>query len=296
MKRLISLIIVCVTLLGASNIASAQSTAIAPYDGARHTYTFDGITNGLDYEFYVSTDPNGIAKAGLITDFGVLDGDANSDGVATHTELGGVVAGNQVSVDITWAADAASKYGTSGSVQPGVYLFVRVFDDSDAAVCENYKAVMITPTTNAFNVTLADAVASPSCPDLNNGFNPLHDAYNAGKTTLTFEIDRTGSSNDWTFDFDITQVGSGAYTYSVEGGTAVAGTIGGTTNVAVNNYASDNATIVIIVDNVQNETPVFTLEIKNAQDDVTSVTPVALPGSVAHTINSMPAIGNFIGS
>lgn len=296
MKKLLLSLVVCLGIVSFASQTMAQSSALAPFDGATHTYTFNGITDGLDYEFYISTNPNGIAQAGLITDFGILVGDSNTDGLATNAELGGVVASNSVSVNITWALDAASKYGASGSVQTGVYLFVRVFDDSDATVCENYKAVMITPVTNAFSVTLADAIASPSCPDLDNGFNPLESAYAAGKTTLTFEIDRAGSSNNWTFDFDITQVGTGAYTYSVEGASAVSGTTGGTTNVAVNNYTADNATIVIVVDNMTNETPVFTLEVKNAEDDVTKVIPVTLPASIAHTINTMPAIGGFIGS
>ncbi len=293
MKKLLLSLAIC---LGLVSFASAQSTAIAPYDGATHTYTFDGITNGLDYEFYVSTNSNGISQAGLITNYGILVNDANTDGVATYTELGGVVTGNQVSVDITWDLTAAAKYGATGSVQTGVYLFVRVFDTSDATVCENYKSVMITPTTNAFNVTLADAGTSPSCPDLNNGFIPLESSYNLGKTTLTFEINRSGSTNDWTFDFDITQVGTGAFTYSVEGGSAVAGITGATTNVPVNNYTASNATIVIVVDNVTNESPVFTLEVKNAADDVTSVIPVAMPVAVGHTISTMPAIGSFTGS
>jgi len=298
MKKLLLSLAICLGLVSFASELSAQSTAIAPYDGATHTYTFDGITDGLDYEFYVSTNPNGIAQAGLITNFGILVNDANTDGVATHTELGGVVTGNEVSVDITWDLTAAAKYGISGSVQTGVYLFVRVFDASDATVCENYKSVMITPKTNAFDVTLADvdALTNPSCPDLNNDFNPLESSYNLGKTTLTFEIDRSGSTNNWSFDFDITQVGTGAFTYSVEGAPAVSGTTGGTINVPVNNYTANNATIVIVVDNVTNESPVFTLEVKNAADDVTSVIPVAMPASVGHTISTMPAIGSFTGS
>tara|TARA_R110001583_G_scaffold6427_3_gene32561 strand:- start:11763 stop:12638 length:876 start_codon:yes stop_codon:yes gene_type:complete len=291
MKKLLLSLAICFGLVSFASELSAQSTAIAPYDGATHTYTFDGITDGLDYEFYVSTNPNGIVQAGLITDYGILVGDAPVDGI-----LGGVVSGGEVSVDITWDLTAAAKYGAAGSVQTGVYLFVRVFDTSDATVCENFKSVMITPTTNAFNVTLADAGTSPSCPDLINGFNPLESSYNSGKTTLTFEIDRSGSTNNWTFDFDITQVGTGAFTYSIEGGLAVAGTTGGTINVPVNNYTVANATIVIVVDNVTNESPVFTLEVKNAADDVTSVIPVAMPASVGHTISTMPAIGSFTGS
>lgn len=282
MKKLLLSLAICVGLASFVSQVSAQSTAIAPYDGATHTYTFDGIDDGREFEFFVTQTPD--FSATRIPDFGTFT-----------TSATGTVAGAGAAVTIQWATDASAvtKYAT------GVFVFVKIHETTAGTdICENYKAVKVIPVPNAFNILLADEVTSPSCPTLVNGFNPVvapADTYNAGKTTLTYRVERTGSPNDWSFDFDISRTGTGNFTYTA--GAAVTGDQTSTlTGIAVNTITTNFIDIVIVVDNMPGEKPTFTIDVTSAQDFVTKVSPLTYPTAVTHTINIMPTIGGFTGS
>ena len=289
MKRLILLMFVCIGFIGASQSSFAQSTALAPYDGATHTYKFKGIAQDREFQFYLSPAANNIDASSGESDFGTF----------VTSATGTVDASGEAVVQIKWAANASSLYGASGTKGTQIYLYVKVYESTGGSgICENYKAVKIVPVSNSFSIALADQGTSPSCPDLTDGFNPLvapTDEYNAGKTTLSFEVTRSGSANDWSLGFDITHVGTGAFTYSIDGGTATNGTVGGTTNVNVATISANNTIIQIVVDNVPGETPKFTITPTGAQDLVTLISPLTLPSAVVHDINEMPVIGDFEG-
>lgn len=303
MKRIAILMILCIGFVGFSTKSFAQSsTALKPFAGAKHMYKFSGITNGLDYEFYVTTDPKGTERTGLITNYGTIENDANNDGVATFTELGGVVSGGEVSVNITWDATAATKYGVGGDVQEGVYLFLKVYDESDANICENYRAVKIIPVVNDFSVTLAD-LGDPSCPDLDfdQGFQPIivddegnnTTAHSNGTSTIQFEVSRVNTTNNWNFTFDIAATNAGNFSYSVN---SVTGNQSGTLiDIDAGTITTETVTIEIVFDNQPGQSPEFDITLKTAKDLKTLISPLTLPAVEKHTVKVMPSIGGFTG-
>ncbi len=304
MKKLLLSLAICVGLASFTSQVSAQSTALVPYAGAKHTYRFDNIKDGREYKFYLSTSSTGFGtEISPVANLFTLDGatgNVGSDGFA--------------SVDITWGEDAATTYGVTPGTN-GIYLFVHITGGTAADkddVCDNYKAVKIVPTTNLFNVLVADNTTDkPSCPDLTDGFQPIvtvaddvdqtNSGYAAGKSTISFKVTRDESSNPWNFVFDIASSGSGAFTYSVVGETSA--TLTGVdpendaADVSVDAAANDNYAIVtIVVDNIPGEKPVFTLSLDSAQDKTTLVTDLdASTTEDTHTINILPVIGDFKG-
>jgi len=290
MKKILLSLVICLGLVSFANQTFAQSsTALAPFNGATHTYKFKGIAQDREFKFYLSPTANNINDLTGETDFGSF----------TTSATGTVGADGEATVTIEWAANASGLYGASGSKGTQIYLYVKVYESTvGSGICENYKAVRIVPATNSFSILLADQGTSPSCPDLTDGFNPLaapSNDYDAGKTTLSFEVTRNGSSNNWSLNFDITHVGTGAFTYQIDSGTTANGTIGATTNVAVPTLSANNTIITIVVDNVPGETPKFTITPTGAQDLVTLISPLTLPPAIVHDINEMPVIGDFEG-
>lgn len=281
--------------------ASAQSSWDKPYDGAKHKYTFSGITPGMEYEFFFSTTAD-VGSLNKVTNPGTLS--------ITH----GVVSAGEdtASVDVTWASDASSNYGTSG-----IYLFVRVYKTSDPAVCENYMAVKVTPQPNDFNVLVDDVtglsdyingdastVADPSCPD-QTGLQPVVNVsgtpYFAGTSQVVFRLHRDKSSNAWTAKFNISNSSTGTFSYTAIGNTSnttyASGTdVSSVTNQTINVTANDEYVLVTLtVNNVPGDTPLFNLNITSASDDVTGVT-VLSPQNADHGFNEMPDIQNFQGN
>lgn len=277
----------------------AQSTAYAPYDGATHTYTVGGLTNGDTFEFYLSKDPNGINKTSTVSDAGIISTTTNSvgpDGKATVT--------------IQWASDASSKYGS------GLYLFIAVTSSS----CPNYRDVKIMPVANIFAVTLIDVTgqsnpgiatgpfSNPSCPDIILGqkFQPVVNSGSTpsdGQTMLTFRVDRKNSTNAWKFNFSINcSLTSTTYTYSITGkATSSLGSVATTPTGPVDvtcAVGDDYAFITILVDNKQGDSPSFKVTINSAQDTQTGTSDLTagVAKSITHTIDKLPVIGSFTGN
>ncbi|MCZ4694435.1 hypothetical protein DWB61_03955 [Ancylomarina euxinus] len=299
MKKILILTMLCLGFVGFSAKSFAQSsTALAPFNDATHTYQFKGITEGREFQFYLSPTINELDPTNEVSDFGTFvtsaTGSVDNTGIA--------------SVKIKWAPGASTIYGASGT--NGVYLYVKIYetgtDPAELAICENYKAVKVIPVANAFNVTLAD-LNDPSCPELDptKDFQPIvtvasdpaqtNSGYNAGKSTIQFEVGRVNTSNDWNFTFDLTTTNAGNFTYSVNG---VNGTQASTlTGIDAGTINTDKVTIEIVLENQQGQTPEFGITIKSAKDLVTLAEAIAanLPGLDKHTVKEMPAIGDFFG-
>ena len=287
MKRIVILMMLCISFVGFTTKTFAQSTAVEPYDGAKHTYTFGNVEANSTYKFYVSTSTAAYGVGSEVADFGAFTG--------TGTGTIGATNGN-ASVEITWASDAAAKYGT------GLYLFLAVTAPGDPCSGPgNYKAVRITPKASEFNLAVVDDSATdPTCSDLTS-LKPVinltdinvNDEYDPGTTTLTFTITRTNSTNAW----------SGAYTLTSSDNTVefTANTVAsaaGSVSGVIANEANDTHVVTVVVTNKPGSNPTFTLNITSGSDDVTGVQDIDLTTADAtadHTINLMPEIGTFTG-
>lgn len=292
MKNTLLLMILCIGFVGFSTKSFAQSTALAPYNGATHNYTFQNIEANAKYEFFVTTTND--YTAAHDSSFGVFVGDPDVEKGTIPT------GGGSATVDIKWAANATDAAG-------GYYLFLKVYTPAvDGADCEsaNYKAVHIAPVANIFNIAIADVVnPNPSCPDLDVTFSPLvavaadgaNSGYNAGKTTLTYRVTPQNSavSDEWSFQFDITAVNASSYTWSVNG---VEGTQANVSDIASATISGTSTDIVIVVDNQPGVSPSFTIHIDSARNETTSTNAtVSLPADLTHTVKVMPSIGDFVG-
>ncbi|MDQ2179491.1 hypothetical protein [Marinifilum sp. D714] len=281
MKKLLHSLLICLGILMMSSQIFAQNAPgekLQPYKGGTYTYTFKGINDNLDYEFYISTSNSGIgAKHAALT------------GHITSS-LTGKVAGNKAMATITWPSSLSLPTGVTE-----VFLFVKI---SGTGVCENYKAVGITPIDNNMTLALAlgDGETSPTCPDL-TGFNAIvapTDTYNPGTTELTFKFEKGGSTNNWDLEFDIVQTGIGDYSYTIGGTTTNVTDDAATTPVSKTNLSGNTQILTIVVKNVPGEaTPSFRIVPKSAKDAVTKVTVTTMPSAVNYQITTMPEIGDF---
>ncbi|MCY1635869.1 hypothetical protein [Marinifilum sp. D737] len=283
MKRILLSLIVCLGFMSFANQTFAQSSAVKPYAGATHTYTFNNVEANAAYEFYVTESSTYSATPVKLSDFGVFIGNASSSIGATE---------GAASIQITWDADAYTNYGVNG-----VYLFLNVTADGSSCGVGNYKAVHIMPQANDFNVAVA-AAALPTCADLTN-LQPVvntdvsnltdYTHYEAGTTSMTFTITRESSTNQW----------SGAYTVSCDNATvpftidATPAATGDKTG-SISGETGDSVTVTVIMKNTPGTNPTFTLTMTSASDDVTGLDDLTL-GSDTHMINLMPKIGDFVG-
>ncbi|RXQ97729.1 hypothetical protein EO244_02265 [Ancylomarina salipaludis] len=288
MKKLLLSLFICLGIIMISTQTFAQNNPgekLQPYNGATYDYTFNGIQQGLLYEFYFSNSADGINKVGEIAAM------ASSMTGATGT----VGSDNKATVSVEWPSNAAGTYAT------GLWLFVHVKDADESTICHNYNAVFIQPIANNFDVLVTndktgDATTSDVCPDI-SGLKAVvapTPGYEAGTTTMNFTFNRSGSTNNWNLAYSIGQVGTGNYTYSFNGGTPVEITVNdNTTNIPSALVSGDAQTLQIVLDNVPGERPEFTITVTSATDAVTSVSAKTPNANVVETVKIMPVIGSF---
>ncbi|WP_461631108.1 hypothetical protein [Labilibaculum euxinus] len=288
MKKLLLSLVICLGLVSFASQTFAQSTAVKPYDGAKHTYTFGDVEANATYKFYVSTSTVAYGVGSEVTDFGAFTG----------TGTGTIGAANgAASVEITWANNAAANYGASG-----LYLFLAVTVSGDPCSGPgNYKAVHIMPQASAFNLAVVDDSATdPTCADL-TGLKPVinltdinvTDEYDAGKTTLSYTITRTNSSNAWSGTYTVTSSDN-----TVEFTANTVASSSGLVSGSVTNETANTHVVTVVITNKPGSNPTFTLNLVTGSDDVTGVTDIDLTTADAtadHTINLMPTIGSFTG-
>lgn len=283
MKKLLLSLVICLGLISFASQTFAQSTAVEPYDGAKHTYTFSNVEANATYKFYVSTSVVAYGVGTEVTDFGAFTG----TGIGT---IGGV--DGDAAVEITWAADAAANYGTTG-----LYLFLAVTVSGDPCGGPgNYKAVHIMPKSNNFNVDVVATVTNPSCaslatlqPVVNDADINVNTDYVAGTTTMTFDITRENSTNNWSGGYDVT-CSDVTVPFTISAAPAATGTKSGT----IVAETSNTVTVTLVMTNTPGSNPTFTLTMTSASDDATTLSDLSL-GSDSQVINLMPSIGGFVG-
>ncbi|WP_372641070.1 hypothetical protein [Ancylomarina sp.] len=282
MKKLLLSLVVCLGLVSFASQTFAQSTAVEPYDGAKHTYTFSDVEANATYKFYVSTSVAAYGVGSEVADFGAFTG--------TGTGLIGGTNGD-AAVEITWATDAAAKYGAAG-----VYLFLEVTAASSTCGVGNYKAVHIMPKSNNFNVDVVATITNPSCaslvalqPVVNDADINVNTDYVAGTTTMTFDITRQNATNKWSGGYDVT-CSDATVSFTISGAPAATGTKSGTIAAETNN----TVTVTLVMTNTPGSNPTFTLTMTNATDDATALSDLSLD-SDSQVINLMPSIGGFVG-
>jgi hypothetical protein len=186
-KQLITLVL----LLFFGMAAHAQSTPLNPYEGATHTYSWGGLTEGWEYELYLSAN---------------ADGTGIYDPMTAEFELfnasGTVGADGKASTDIAW------NYGAASNIY---YFWLKA---TIPGGCSNMRHVRVTPQANQFdllseNVPVTNTISCPATAS-EDGFNPDADAYSAGATVLYFKVKReygtdntltasAGDTHDWSF-------------------------------------------------------------------------------------------------
>ena len=122
--------------------AQAQGTALQPFEGAIHTYLWDGLQEGVEYEFYVTADAGGnsVFDDGVTEEFDFL---TTADGTVTE--------GNSAaSAQVQWNPGAALK---------NYFLWIKITGTSG---CSNYRFVEILPQPNNRSIGF-DVVASNEC-------------------------------------------------------------------------------------------------------------------------------------
>lgn len=297
MKKLLHSFLICLGIIMISSQTFAQALdapgmKLKPYVGATYNYKFTGITAGLDCEFYFSSTKLGI-------------------GTKNDTFTGYIVGTAPILIPASGEVSVNVAYPTGASTAAKVYLYLKVYDASNDAICENYNAVEIQPIVNNFDVlvtndlTNTDAM-SDICPDISDlkaTVAPLPayaDNYYAGKTIMNFTFTRTGSLNNWNLDFDIQQIGTGDYTYSLDGGVNTTTVTGGATKTTVTNTSKNDVvvsgntqTLQIVLNNVPGDRPEFTVTVTDATDIITSVSAKTTDPSVVEKVKIMPKIGAF---
>lgn len=179
-------IIVTLLLLTFGFAANAQSSARYPYEGATHTYQWNGMVPGTGYEFYITAHADGT---------GLYDDGSTGEFDFLTSPTGTIGAGESAaSIQIGW---------NSGASLNIYYVWIQATGTNG---CSNYRYVEVVPQVNAFDL-LSENVPmdnTESCPatDSDDGFNPVQPGYFAGATTLEFLVKRvngTGDTYNWSF-------------------------------------------------------------------------------------------------
>jgi VCBS repeat-containing protein len=278
-KHIIVLVLM-LTVLGL--VAKAQSTPILPYEGATHTYTVNGLQEGVNYAFYITANANG---TGLYDDGATGEFDFKT--VPTGT-IG--VGESTATVDIGW---------NNGASSHNYYVWLEV---TIPGGCSNNISLQVTPQANDFDLLSENIPESNtrSCPSINNadGFNPLASNYEAGYTNLEFLVKKANSNRNWSFIPALAvnpDLALGKYIISVSGTNS-----GIITPNSENRYtvlaADDNVTVNVSIENAPGYTRNVTLEITGQREEQTNL-PDSNPSNdkVNHTIEVIPVIGGMGG-
>ena len=269
--------------------AKAQSTALNPYEGATHTYAWNGLQQGVGYQFYVTADALGsvIYDDGATGEFDFLNG----------SESGTVGAGGSASAQIAW---------NNGASLHIYYVWLKV---TNSTGCTNFRNVEVIPQVNQFNLLSQNIPENNtrSCPVVaeSNGFNPLASAYNAGKTTLHFLVKR-----EFGTDNKLTPAVGDTYDWSFVPGLVVVDHFDGLSNVIDSINAkttgekilpvggrytisglNDEAIVSVSIDNMPGSERNVTLQVTLGVESNTNL-PDSNPAdnNVTHTIKIMPVI------
>lgn len=288
-QRLITILLLLA--VGFSPTVGAQSTALQPYEGATHTYTFNGVTVGAGYDFYITANADGSGRYddGLTSEFDIISaqGVVGGDGLA--------------STQIQW------NVGASAHVY---YLWLEATIDGG---CSNRIYVKISAQANHFdllseNIPIDNTVSCPAVASA-DGFSPLSSAYDAGTTTLKFIVRRVngtenkttalaGDTYDWSFEPALTVGPAANGNVSVISVAGVnSGTLTADTNGLYTVNGNDNeVTVTVAVKNVPGVSQDVKLTIRNQIESHTNLKDSNSGNdAVNHRIEVIPVIDGLQG-
>jgi len=276
------IIVLVLLLLTFGFTAKAQSTPFSPYEGATHTYTCNGLAEGLDYVYYITANADG---SGLYDDGAT--GEFDFETIPTgHLGVGESAA----SVDIGW---------NNGASLHIYYLWLAV---TIPGGCSNNIRVQITPQVNIFDLLSENVPATNtrSCPSINSadGFNPLASSYDAGFTNLQFLVKKENSNRNWSFIPSLVvnpDLALGKFIITVTGTNSGSITPDGANRYTV--LASDaDVTVTVSIENAPGYTRDVTLQVTGQREEQTNL-PDGDPtnDNVTHTIEVIPVINGMGG-
>jgi VCBS repeat-containing protein len=278
--RHIIVIMFLLTVFGLA--AKAQSTPFNPYEGATHTYTVNGLAEGLDFNWFITanTDGSGLYDDATTGEFDFKTPSTGTIGVGEST----------ASVDIQWNNGAS------------LHIYQLWLEVTIPGGCSNNIRVQVTPQVNNFDVLSENSPAdnTRSCPSINpsDGFNPEASNYHAGSTTLQFLVKMANGSRNWSFIPQLVvapDLSLGKFIVSVTGTNS--GTI---TPDGSNRYtvlaADDEVTVTVSVENAPGYTRGVTLQVTGQREEQTNL-PDSDPSNdnVTHTIEVMPLVNGMGG-
>lgn len=278
---------------GYSLAANAQSSALRPYEGATHTYRWNGLQSGDDYEFYFTADATGSV---------VLDDIATVEFDFIGNHIGKIAAGeSSAAVPIRWNNGASAR---------AYYLWFKI---SAPGGCSNLAYVEVMPRLNVFdllseNIPVDNTVSCPAIASA-DGFNAIASTYDAGSTTLKFKIRRengtdnkltaqTGDSYDWSFEPVLTV--DPAYNLGISIVSIVGANSGNLTADANKLYtvngADSEVIVTVAVKNLPGTIQEVSLMIKNQGESNTNLQDSnPANDTVKHRIEIMPVINGLQG-
>lgn len=127
--------------------AKAQSQAFSPVEGATHSYTWNGLQEGVEYDFYMTTKAN----------IDIEPYSIQSNKFEFTTSSSGVVASGEstATIGVEWNEGAAAY---------SFYLWIKVTSDKG---CSNYRYVNINPQENKRSF-MFNEIASSDCFNAND--------------------------------------------------------------------------------------------------------------------------------
>jgi len=260
--------------------AKAQSLPAQPYEGATHTYMVNGLTPGVEYAFFMSSQPDG---GGMLDDGSTFEFDFLGEPSGTVPQ-----GQSTASVPVIWQ---------NGASQHEYFLGITI---TNPGGCSTNRFLRILPQINAFdllseNIPVDNTI---SCPAIANadGFNPLDTEYSAGSTTLQFKVRREGGNRGWSFEPFVTIKPEWNLDVAI---VSVTGTNAGTLVADASNMytvpASDDEVIVTLnVKNYEGTEQVVTLEVRNQKEEQTQLNDSNKSNDIVqHRITVMPVISDL---
>jgi hypothetical protein len=257
--------------------AGAQSTPTHPYEGATHTYVLNGLTPGVEYDFFMTSHVDGI---------GVLDPNMVNEFDFLTCPNGKVGAGESTAkLPVKW------RYGASFRAY---YLWVTLTPPTG---CSTSRRLEILPQPNAFDLLSENIPVdnTESCPSIAkaDGFNPLADEYSAGTSTVKFKVRREGGNRAWSFDPKVFIEPTWNADVAIVHIVAVnAGIIeSNESNIYTVPATDDEVIVTVAVRNYEGIEQIVTLAVKNQQEENTRLGDSNYENDhIQHRITVMPVI------
>ncbi len=310
MKKQIFTLLILIGLVGFSSKLFAQSTPMAPYAGATHTYVVDGLTNGDLVTMGVSN--------GATTYTNVASGTGTWAAMSQTPAAGTAVTDGTASLEVTWG---------SASVGVSLWVWIHVVDQSG---CETWRSLPVVPVTpvdyvvnfNVLAVTVDDGDISfadlqllptgTSLPTSGGTICPVpfgqdlvagsltDNSMTDGSTYVYFKVVRTPSASDplinaaWVFTPNTTinpAVATAEWQIAPAGNTTFSALTAGNQNIA----AGVNTIYVRALMPVQTVSEALTFAISNAEDAGGTEVDANTVGenTATLTVSPVPTVGTF---